>query len=100
MSIMPRTTRGCLREEVVEVEEVAVERVLADEAGVAAVVVQRDVVEPLGRLALGALGDHGRVREAHRRIERRERVRPGARRPSARTPWCPRRTGSRPPCGW
>ena len=45
-----------LREEVVEAEEVAVERVLAREGRVAAVVVERHVVEPGGRLVSAPAG--------------------------------------------
>ena len=67
-----------LGEQVVEAEEVAVERVLAGERRVAAVVVERDVVEPAGDLevALGGI-EHRRVGEARVRVERREAARAG-----------------------
>jgi hypothetical protein len=63
-----------LREQVVEAEEVAVVGVLPDERRVAAVVVERDVVEPRGDLEvlLGRV-EHRRVRERHSGTQRRER---------------------------
>jgi len=68
--------RGMLGEEVVEAEEIAVERVLAHERRVAAVVVERDVVEPARDLELLlVLLQDGRVREARLGVERGERAR-------------------------
>jgi hypothetical protein len=58
-------------EEVVEAEEVAVQRVLADERGVPAVVVDRHVVEPRRDLEVLLAGlEHRRVGEAGARAER------------------------------
>ena len=71
-----------LGEQVVEPEEVAVERVLAGERRVAAVVVGGDVVQPRRHLVVLAAGRGGvrrvdrLVREAHVGRERRESARP------------------------
>ena len=63
-----------LREEVVEAEEVAVERVLAVERRVAAVVVVDRVVEPVGDLGvgLGVPGTYRRYGKLVGGVERRE----------------------------
>ena len=66
-----------LGEQVVEPEEVAVERVLAGERRVAAVVVERRVVEPLRHLARQARGHERGERERALGAERGEA--PGAR---------------------
>ena len=78
MSTIPSTTARLLREQVVQPEEVAVLRALAGERRVAAVVVQRPVVEPgrdLDGRVRGAREDGG-VREADVDIQVRERVAP------------------------
>jgi hypothetical protein len=67
---------GMLGEEVVEAEEVAVERALAGERRVAAVVVVDRVVEEVRRLdrLVGRGLERRDVREADGRVERRERA--------------------------
>jgi hypothetical protein len=57
MSIIPLTTSGSLGEEVVETEEVAIGRRLAGEGGVAAVVIERRIVEPGRRFAVSSAFD-------------------------------------------
>ena len=81
-----RDDRVVLREQVVEAEEVAVEGVLARERRVAAVVVERDVVEPVRLLGRLTGRDDGRVRE---------RAPPG---PAAGTSASRRTCGRRTPC--
>ncbi len=67
---------GVLGHQVVEADEVAEGDRFACPGRVAAVVVQSRVVEPRRHLDVGIrLGDHRRVREARRRIQRGERVR-------------------------
>jgi hypothetical protein len=61
----PLDDPGVLGEQVVQAEEVAVQGVLADKGGVAAVVVQGHVVEPGRHLHRGVGWVEGRVREAH-----------------------------------
>jgi hypothetical protein len=64
-----------LGEEIVESEEITVVGVLADECRVAAVVVERDVVEPAGHLeVLLARLQHRGIWEGHLGIELREGV--------------------------
>ena len=113
----PLDHAGVLGEQVVQAEEVAVVGVLADERGVAAVVVQGHVVQPGRHLEVLFAGVEDRVvREGGRRVKRRERVRAGVvpvvercaggrgvrpDGPSRRTPGGrPPCNRSRPRCGW
>ena len=69
-----------LGHQVVEAREVAVRRRLPRVGRVSAVVVERRVVQPVRDLDVRVLGlDHRGVREARRRVHRRERVRAGVR---------------------
>ena len=72
----PVDDTGVLGEEVVEPEEVAPRVALAVERRVAAVVIERHVIQPGGglRLGVGRVGERRRVREGDRRIEFGERV--------------------------